>query len=353
MHQYKVIGVMSGTSLDGVDIAFCIFKFDNKKWSYQIVRSATYPYDAPWQQRLQTLETKTASEFAKTHADYGHYLGKLIAKFITDYKIKPDFVASHGHTIFHQTDKHFTAQIGDGAAISAETGLPVVCDFRSMDVALGGQGAPLVPIGDKLLFADYDYCLNLGGISNISYEKDTERIAFDICPVNMGLNYLAQKISQPFDNNGDIARSGIMNAKLLAELNNLPFYGSNPPKSLGKEWFLSSFLPVLEKSTISVADKLRTVVEHIALQIRQNVPQADDSKKLLLTGGGALNSFLVERIKSNVAVEVCIPDIETINYKEALIFAFLGVLRLRKEINCLQSVTGALNDNIGGAVYMI
>jgi anhydro-N-acetylmuramic acid kinase len=265
--------------------------------------------------------------------------------------LKPDFIASHGHTIFHQPGRKLTSQIGKGSAIAAETRLPVVCDFRSLDVALGGQGAPLVPVGDMLLFSSYTCCLNLGGFANISYDESGRRIAFDICPANIVLNHFASQLHKACDENGDLARQGSLHQPMLDTLNNLPFYRMKPPKSLGKEWVLSEIHPVLQQFDLPVEDKLRTFVEHIAVQIAFAI-RTDDSASMLVTGGGAFNSFLIERICEKTALRVMLPDLLTINFKEALIFAFLGVLRWREEINCLSSYTGADSDNIGGAVYL-
>jgi anhydro-N-acetylmuramic acid kinase len=261
-----------------------------------------------------------------------------------------DFIASHGHTIFHQPNKKITFQIGDGSAIAAETGLPVVCDFRSLDVALNGQGAPLVPIGDRMLFNDFQYCLNLGGFANISFEKNNKRTAFDICPVNIILNFLSEITGSSFDNKGKIASSGKVDHALLSALNQKKYYKKNPPKSLGKEWVISEILPLLALDTISISDKLRTFCEHIADQITKVLPP-DMPAKVLVTGGGAHNDFLVRLLKQKSKNEIILPDKKTIDYKEALIFSFLGVLRMRNEINCLKNVTGASKDNIGGAVY--
>lgn len=197
--KYNVIGLMSGTSLDGLDIAFCSFEFPEKKWQYHIVQAETVPYPEAWNSRLENLENSSAFEFVKTDIEYGHLLGKLTRDFIQKHQLHPDFIASHGHTIFHQPTLNLTAQIGRVSAIAAETRLTVVGDFRSLDVALGGQGAPLVPIGDRLLFSDYNYCLNLGGFANISFEQDENRLAFDICPANIVLNKLAGKTGKSFD----------------------------------------------------------------------------------------------------------------------------------------------------------
>ncbi len=350
--HYSVIGVMSGTSLDGADIALCRFSIDSDKWAYDIVQAETISYPAHWKQILSNLEKTDALTFQQTHVDYGFYLGKLVSDFIKKYDLKPDFVSSHGHTIFHQPQKRLTVQIGAGSAIAAECGLPVVCDFRSLDVALGGQGAPLVPIGDKLLFSEFDFCLNLGGFANVSYEYNMERIAYDICPVNIVMNAVCEALGKEYDSEGELARHGFINDDLLQELNGLPFYKLplDCPKSLGKEWVIKNVNNLLEKHNLKEIDVLRTFCEHIAVQTAK-VLNNKFKGKILFTGGGAYNTFLIEIMKKHIIHQITIPDRKTIEFKEALIFAFLGVLRMRKEVNCLKSVTGAVYDNIGGAVY--
>ncbi len=350
--KYDVIGLMSGTSLDGLDIAFCRFILDNKQWNYEIVCAETIEYSAIWKEKLLSLETTDALNFQKIHVEYGQYLGRLTSDFIIKNSIKPDFVASHGHTIFHQPDKKLTVQVGAGAAISANCLLPVVCDFRTTDVAFGGQGAPLVPIGDKLLFSEYDFCLNLGGFANISYEHFGKRIAFDVCPVNIVLNALCERIGKSYDDRGGLARSGLISSYLLNEFDNLSYYRilPNTPKSLGKEWVINNVNPLIDKYELDEIDFLRTYTEHIAFQISR-VLNVKNRGRVLITGGGVHNEFLMERIKALTKLDIEIMDAKTINFKEALIFAFLGVLRVRNEVNCLKSVTGARQDSSGGAIY--
>ena len=347
--EWRVIGLMSGTSLDGLDIACCEFAFCDGKWSYKILAAKTYSYSVEWGRRLQTLCGQDAYTYAKTNVEYGHLLGDFVKKFMAEHKVKANCIASHGHTIFHQPEKGFTAQIGDGAAIAAVAQLPVVCDFRTVDVAYGGQGAPLVPIGDKLLFADYQYCLNIGGIANISFDKNGIRKAFDVSPANMVLNYFAEKMGLPYDADGELARKGELKNDLLQELNALDFYQFHSAKSLGREWFETVFLPIVLKYNYSTTDTLRTTTEHVAVQIGR---ACGEKGKILLTGGGAKNIFLTERIASYLPqCQVCIPDALLIDYKEALVFAFLGLLRMTEQVNCLKSVTGAEKDSVGGAVY--
>jgi len=347
---YSVIGLMSGTSLDGIDIAHCIFEQPGDKWTYRITHAETLPYSPEWKLRLSVLEGDSALGFVQADIEYGHLLGELTRVFINKHALKPDLIASHGHTIFHQPEKKITCQIGRGSAISAETGISVVCDFRSLDVALGGQGAPLVPIGDQLLFGEYDFCLNIGGFTNISYQSEGQRKAFDVCPANIVLNSLANKSGHDFDRGGELAGKGRVEAALLNKLNAIPYYLMEPPKSLGKEWVMENIFPVLKNYDFSPADLLATFCEHIAIQVGF-VTGRDRSKKLLITGGGAFNHYLISRIRHHVLPDIIIPDHNTINYKEALIFAFLGVLRLRNEVNCLRSVTGAIRDSSGGAIY--
>ncbi len=351
--NYCVIGLMSGTSLDGVDIAYCKFALDNNKWTYQIIYAETIPYSTDRKRTLLNLEKADALAFQQSHSDYGTHLGKLVVEFITKYKLKVDFISSHGHTIFHQPDKKLTVQIGSGSAIAAQCNLPVVCDFRSLDVALGGQGAPLVPIGDMLLFAEYNFCLNLGGFANVSYQHNKERIAYDICPVNIVMNAVCETIGKDYDDGGKLARCGSINEQLLQEFNQLTFYKLplDSPKSLGKEWVIKNMEPLLKKYKLAEPDILRTFCEHIAIQIA-SVLNDKPKGNLLITGGGTYNTFLVEQIKKESKHQLIIPDENTIKFKEALIFAFLGVLRMRNEINCLKSVTGAKHDNVGGVVYL-
>lgn len=343
---------MSGTSLDGLDIAYCSFSLTDEGWQAKVLCADTVSYPDEWRTRLQTLENSTALEYARANAELGHYFGVQVARFMecNDLKISDvDFVASHGHTIFHQPEIRLTTQIADPNAIAAECRMPVVADFRTLDVALGGQGAPLVPIGDKLLFSQYDACLNLGGIANISFDNDSRRIAFDISPCNMILNYLAARMGVPYDEGGALAKSGRSNGELLEVLNQLEYYRRLYPKSLGKEWFMSEFRPIFDKSNESTCDLLATAVEHIACQISK-VLNDNNLKSLLVTGGGAFNQYLIETIGKKTSCKVVVPNSLIVNYKEALIFAFLGVLRMRGEANCLSSVTGADKDNCGGVI---
>jgi anhydro-N-acetylmuramic acid kinase len=349
--KYKVIGLMSGTSLDGLDLAYCEFSHENNKWVYTIRCAETIAYSGSWRERLANVESGSALDLVTTDVEYGHLIGRLTHEFIGRHHLQPDFIASHGHTVFHQPAKKITCQIGRGAAIAAETGLAVVCDFRSTDVALGGQGAPLVPAGDKLLFGNFEFCLNIGGFANISYEQDSKRIAFDTCPANIVLNHLAAREGHDFDPGGTMARKGCIDKELLSKLNTLPYYNLPPPKSLGKEWVTEHVFPLLAVPERSTNDLLATFCEHIAIQIAASAVAGDRGSKLLLTGGGAWNEFLTERIRAHAAPEIIIPDANTVNYKEALIFAFLGTLRWRNEANCLMSVTGAARDSSGGAIY--
>ncbi|NOX47646.1 MAG: anhydro-N-acetylmuramic acid kinase [Chlorobi bacterium] len=348
MENHLVIGLMSGTSLDGLDIALCSFHYQDNNWSFKILDTKTQRYPDYWLNQLASIHNAGAEDLTRLHFEYGHFLGEQVKSFIKRTGQKPDFIASHGHTIFHRPEKEYTLQIGDGNAIAAVTGLPVVFDFRSKDVALGGQGAPLVPIGDKLLFPGYDSCINLGGIANISYESNNQRIAFDICPANQVLNSLSNQLEEPFDNNGEMASEGNLNLELFERLNALGYYESKPPKSLGKEWVDENIYPLLNLFSIPIKDKLRTFTEHIALQIT-NIINANRGK-VLITGGGAYNDFLIERIKASTSCQIEIPNNELIEFKEAMVFAFLGVLRKRNEINCLSSVTGASRNSCSGTL---
>jgi anhydro-N-acetylmuramic acid kinase len=351
--SYTVIGTMSGTSLDGVDLACCRFKLVSGKWNFELLAAETKPYSAAWKKKLSGLISSSALDYALADVDLGHYFAKLTNAFIRKHNLAADLVASHGHTIFHQPSKKLTAQIGNGAALAAVTGLPVVCDFRGSDVAKKGQGAPLVPAGDKLLFGDYAFCLNLGGIANISYDDRKKRLAYDICPVNMAFNYLASKVKREYDKNGRMAASGKVNEELLGRMNRLSYYKKAFPKSLGAEWFESEFKPLLGENSISVPDKLATVAEHICIQLLAALLKAGKQQRntMLVTGGGAFNSYLVERMRKTQPVELVIPDHNLISFKEAIIFAFLGLLRWRNEENTWSSVTGALKNSSSGAVY--
>jgi anhydro-N-acetylmuramic acid kinase len=340
---------MSGTSMDGVDLAFCEFLYENKLWTFKIKKSETIPYDKNWIVRLSQLHKQPIHLYSKTDAFYGKFLGQLTKKFISEFNLEVDLIASHGHTIFHQPENGFTSQIGCGAGISGETNLPVVNDFRMMDIMQGGQGAPLVPIGDKYLFAEYDACLNLGGFANISIKEAKK--AFDISPCNIIFNPLANEMSLPFDDEGKIAASGNVNNEMLNELNNLDYYQINAAKSLGIEWLNNHFLSVAKKyQSLSIEDKMATYSEHIATQISL-VLNNNKIKNVLVTGGGTFNTFLINKIRSKTNTEIIIPSKEVINYKEALIFAFLGVLRIRNEINILDWSTGAKQSSIGGALH--
>lgn len=342
------IGLMSGTSLDGLDI--CYVRFDDNQL-FEILHAETIDYSSDWRTKLTEAFQYSAMDLCQLDVEFGYFLGEKVKEFIHKNKIeKVDFVASHGQTIFHQPQKSFTLQIGNGAAIASCCQQKVVCDFRTQDVILGGQGAPLVPIGDELLFSNYDACLNLGGFSNISMNRNGKRIAFDICPINIVLNHYAKQLGFEFDKNGERAEQGHINTALVEELHLLNYYHQPFPKSLGFEWVMNEFLTIVDKYDISIEDKLRSCVEHFVIQIK-NTFALYDVNNVLITGGGVRNSFFINGLRELSAVEIIIPTDNLIDFKEALIFAFLGYRRVHNEINCLASVTGASKDHSSGIIY--
>ncbi|MBK7214865.1 MAG: anhydro-N-acetylmuramic acid kinase [Bacteroidales bacterium] len=348
--EISILGLMSGTSLDGLDLALCVFSEANGKYQYRIEAAETVSYSNEWLSRLRMLPEANAMEYAYTHTAYGRLLGELSRDFLKRNGLSANYIGSHGHTIFHQPGRGFTSQIGEGAALAQASGITVICDFRSGDVARGGQGAPLVPIGDELLFGDYDYCLNIGGFANISYKQDGKRIAFDVGPANIALNKLAQKLGLAYDDEGRVAASGMLNTELLEKLNDLEYYRLSPPKSLGREWVDTTFTPLLNES-IPAADLLRTVTEHIAVNISR-CASFKPEENMLITGGGTLNTYLIDRIRSLSNINIQLPDKQIIDFKEALIFAFLAYLRILERPNSLSSVTGATSDSCTGCIYL-
>lgn len=350
-NSYHCIGVMSGTSLDGIDLAAIHFNINNGTWSYNIHQAETVAYTKQWVADLKNAINLNATELLEINEKYTFYLGEIINDFISKNQLQSiDAVCSHGHTILHQPQNGYTLQIGNLPKIAQIVNQKIVCDFRVQDVKLGGQGAPLVPIGDRILFSEYDYCLNLGGFSNCSFELNNNRIAFDISPVNTVLNFYANQLDLDFDDEGKISRSGKINNALFAELNNLDYYKKTHPKSLGFEFVKDTVLPLIEKYKIATADIMNTFTEHIAYQTQVALPIKKG--KLLVTGGGAYNNFLIERMQFHLPkMEIIIPDNKTLEFKEALIFALLGVLKLRSENNVLSSVTGALKDHSSGIIF--
>lgn len=344
---FHALGLMSGTSLDGLDICHASFQNDDLgQWQFRILNASTFPYTEVWENRLRNATQLSAEELYELNSEYGFYLGEKANEFIEEYSLKNiDLIASHGHTVFHQPQKKFTVQIGDGRAIKLLTNLPVVYDFRSQDVLMGGNGAPLVPIGDELLFSEYDACLNIGGFSNISFKENGHRIAFDICPVNIVLNHFAKKLGKDFDENGNLARTGKVDHALLSKLNSLPFYQEKPPKSLGMEWVAENILPHLENE--NSIDVLATFTEHAAIQVAE-VLNRNAIQKIVFTGGGTYNTYFLDRIKTKTETQIIVPAEEIINFKEALIFAFMGVLRVNNEINILSSATGSSENHCSG-----
>lgn len=347
--------------MDGLDVAYCNFEFtDQSLLSYKILYAETFPFPSDIQSTLKNILNLSVYDFCQADRNFGKWLGQQVNTFREKYKIEQlDFIGSHGHTILHQPKNGFTAQIGHGASLAAETKCTVVSDFRSLDVAMGGQGAPLVPIGDKLLFGGYDYCLNLGGISNISYERDGKMIAFDTSPQNVVFNKLAAQYDSKleYDEDGKIAKEGKVNEDLRKKLLDYEFFKSNGPKSLGREHIEEDFMKRMDGTNISIQDKMRTCAEIFSSEIAKAVTESQTQKKgskMLVTGGGALNKFFIELLSKKLEgiCELVVPDKLTVNFKEALIFAFLGALRMKEQVNSLASVTGAKSDNVGGSVFL-
>jgi len=346
---YTAIGIMSGSSLDGLDIAFCSYYFDGK-WSYKIIYSKEYSIKC-WAERLKNARSLTNEKLELLDIAFGGFIGESVSEFIQEFSIQNiDIVSSHGHTVYHFPEKGITKQIGKGKQIFERLKMPILTNLRQADIDLGGSGAPIVPIGDLHLFSEYKYCLNIGGIANVSIKDKKNITAFDICSANQVLNYFAFLKGKPYDDNGNLARKGKLNKQLLENLNTLDYYKKKAPKSLDN-LFTNQVLKHFKAFDVSVEDKLNTYVEHIAFQIAETTNYEEKTETILITGGGAYNGYLIERISYYLQqknIKVIIPTKETINYKEALVMAFMGVLYLRKEINCLSSVTGASSNSICG-----
>jgi len=357
---YKVIGLMSGSSLDGLDIAYVQLEEVRGKWSFEILQAECLPYSEKWISELRNASNVNVSDFLRLNTAYGKYTGEKVNEFIAKHELghKVHFIASHGHTVFHEPENRATCQIGDGAAIAATVGLPVISDLRAMDVALGGQGAPIVPVGDKLLFAGYDYLLNIGGIANITVQQNDGLIAFDVCPANQILNGLAEKEGESMDKDGHMAAKGSLIPEVLDELNNGDYYKQQPPKSLSNEAARDLVFPKLLASSYNTNDLLHTVTQHIAELVTQAVkqyPYGKEQATMLVTGGGAFNTFLVTQLQNELTqhnITVTIPDANVVKYKEALVMALIGTLRWREEVNVMSCVTGAIKDSVGGALWL-
>jgi len=348
---------MSGTSLDGLDMAYVHLWKEDANWCFELKAQRSISYHKTFRDELKKSVHLSGMDLMHLDVEAGRKFGNWGKEFISEEEIEVDYIASHGHTVFHQVDKGFTTQIANPHHIKAITGIPVIADFRFIDVVNGGQGAPLVPIGDHLLFSQYDFCLNLGGISNISFMRDGRRIAFDIGPANMLLNTIVAHLGLSYDDEGRIARSGSVIPLMLEEFNGLDYYAQQIPKSLGFEWFEERVVPIIDKYAMSHAyeDMLCTSVQHIAIQVLDHINRFAEQKSgtLMVSGGGALNVYLMDVLREQLLpnIELIIPDSDIIEYKEAIVFALMGAMKVVGECNILSSVTGADKDSIAGIIY--
>ncbi len=344
--KYKVVGVMSGTSLDGLDLCLAEYQLSDKGWTFDAIDARTYSYSNSWRDQLKQSMNLSSENLALLSNQFAEYIAKSILSFC-DLKTV-DLIASHGHTVFHQPKNKLTIQIGNGAIVAAKTGCPCISDFRSLDVALNGQGAPLVPMGDLLLFSEYKVCINLGGFVNVSIKNENAISAYDVCAMNIVLNELSAQLGKDFDEDGKLAQDGNIDDELLKKLNALDYFKLSPPKSLGKEWVNTSVSPILKNSGLKVEDQVATFTLHVAQMINKCLLNYQEDK-VLMTGGGAFNKHLISLLNHP---HIIIPQKQIVEYKEAIIFGLLGILRWREEINTLSSVTGAYKDSCGGHVFL-
>ncbi|TRX63545.1 anhydro-N-acetylmuramic acid kinase [Carboxylicivirga sp. M1479] len=350
-NSYCCVGAMSGTSLDGLDLLVCELTYTQKKWSYTFIKCCTIAYSKTWLERLKTAPSLSGRALLLLHRQYGTWMGEAINSFLQDESIKPDLIASHGHTVFHEPDLNLNFQVGDGNMVAAQTGIQTVSDFRSLDVCLNGQGAPLVPVGDAHLFSNYSACVNIGGFANVSCQENDKRIAWDMCPVNYVVNRLVADKGLQMDKGGEVGRKGVVLPQLLQELNDLSYYQLDAPKTLSQEWVDKYFWKLIHASSHhALEDIIRTCYEHFSIVISHDLNNLVPDGSVLFTGGGVKNTFLIQLIAEKYTGNVSVPNEQLIDYKEALVFALLGVLRLRSEVNCWQSVTGADTDSCSGVI---
>ncbi|PIB29955.1 anhydro-N-acetylmuramic acid kinase [Maribacter sp. 4U21] len=356
MKNYKILGLMSGTSLDGLDLAYCHLEEVNEEWQFKIKNTKSVDYTQEMQLALKDSIHLSAEGLLELHNTYGSWLGEQAKNFIDEANLEVDYIASHGHTSHHRPELGLTFQMGSGQHLANASGENVICDFRTNDLALGGQGAPLVPIGDQLFFSAYDFCLNLGGIGNISFQLKNKRIAYDIGLANMILNYITRKINLDYDNGGEMAKAGKINSAMLIDLNNLRYYALPHPKSIGYEWFLEEVAPIVDRTKDKMENLLHTAIHHICEKVAQQIQinSKKDAQRVLVTGGGALNTFLIDVLKEKLGdrTAVVVPEPILIEFKEALVFALMGALRVERQINVLSSVTGARRDSSSGVIYL-
>lgn len=360
---YRVIGLMSGSSLDGLDMALVEFNKIDDKWSFNLLSACMETFDSEIENRLRQAHEITAFEYCKLHRDFGFYCGKKVNEFVSASGFSANeilLVASHGHTVFHFPDDHrFTAQLGDGAALAATSGINVVSDLRALDLAYGGKGAPIVPLGESELFHGYHYFLNLGGIANLSCRDQHRYVAFDVCAANAVLNRLCNDVGMPFDEGGKLATAGKCNVQLLQTLNALEYYQRIPPKTLDNKAGRDEIYPLVKSFSLPVQEALHTYCVHIARQVAKAIMDRNGvaaPRKMLVTGGGAFNHFLIQQLQEAVfalGIEVVIPSADIVNYKEAIVMAYLGLMRYFHKPTVIQTVTGAARASSGGALWYV
>ena len=348
MNAYQAIGIMSGSSLDGLDICAATFQ-KGTKWGFQMDAFVAVPFPDDLYHQLLNCRSLSGESLHRLDIQLGLWLGGQVVDFMNENRLNPVVIGSHGHTVFHQVDHHLSLQIGNGHAIAEKTGVPVVADFRQQNVLLGGHGAPLVPIGDILLFEEYDAWINIGGIANATIRTKKGFEAGDIVPANQVLNALANKLGFPFDEGGQFAQQGKLNRNWHNYLGSIDFFEKPFPKSISNEWVKKELLDSLPET--NPEDALFTYTSFMASQIAGILPE--ETKRALVTGGGALNTFLIDQLKAERSeVDFEVPEEDLIQSKEALVFAFMGLLRHQGEVNCLASYTGSNKDISAGVVYM-
>lgn len=350
MTTYKIIGSMSGTSIDGIDLALIEFSVANDI-NYKFLASKTYKYSEDWVQKLRYNPTISAADLFKLDHEYAIYSAEVINKFIQEFDLNREeinCVAHHGHTYLHRPDLGYTFQLGCSPILSDLVQLDFITDFRKEDVALGGQGAPLVPIGDLYLFKEYDACINLGGFMNISFQEGNSRTAYDLGSFNYILNHLANKLGLEYDKEGSIARSSKADSSLLEKLTKLDYYQRELPKSIGAEYAEAYIIPLVDQFETTVA--ISTYTKHAALIVAKEVDN-HSFKKILLSGGGAHNLYFIDLLQELTTAEIVVSNQELTDFKEALIFALLALLKREEKINVLSSVTGSNTDHSAGILY--